>query len=232
MGGFRRFALIIFSVAGALCLAALALPWIGPFQREATALMDNWYYYIAVQVVLAISLLGLLVTLLRALFTPRKRKTVVVDRSGGDQITVTTAAISSQAAHAVEAGDRFVAEKVRVSAKKRGKVRVDVRVRPRHTVDISREGKELHDSVAASLATICGEKVQHVNLEFVEAEAPEPAQNVLVERIDDLEIPQGVLERASQETSGEGADITVPMGSSLTATSEPVEPDVVESEVE
>lgn len=232
MGGFKRFLLIIFVLAAGLCLAALALPWFGPFQGQAAAMMDNWYYFIGVQVALAITLVGVVVTLLRALFTPRKRKTVVVDRSGGDQITVTTAAISSQATHVIEDGDRFVAEKVRVSAKRGGKVRVDVRVRPRHTVDISREGKELHDAVTAGLSTICGEKVKHVNLEFVEAELPEPAQNVLVERIDDLQVPQGVFERAKEEPGEEGHDITVPMGVPAAGHDEALEPDAIEGEVE
>lgn len=195
--------------------------------------MYNEYYYLAVQVAAAITALGLIFVLLRALFTPRKRKTVVVERNGGDQITVTTAAISSQAAHAIEQDDRFVAEKVRVQPKRGGKVAVNVRVRPRYTVDITREGKDLHDTAAQALAAICGEKVRNLNLEFVEAESPEPAQDVVVERIDDIQIPQAVFDRAEQaealpsESSTEpepeatyehesltSQDITVPMGGS------------------
>ena len=233
MGGFRRLVLIIFSLAGALCLAALALPWMGPFQREATALMDNWYYYLAVQVVLAITLAGVVVALLRALLTPRKRKTVVVDRSGGDSITVTTAAISSQATHVIEAGDRFVAEKVRVASKRGGKVSVDVRVRPRHTVDISREGRELHDALALGLATICGDRVRHVNLQFVEAENAVPAQDVLVERVDEPQVPQGVLERASHdETPADGITVPLPATSDVPADDPTLEPDAIEGEGE
>lgn len=222
MNGLRRFCLIVFALAGALCLCALALPWIGPYQREATAMMDNDYYYIAVQVVLAITALGVVVALLRALLTPRKRKTVVVDKMGGDTITVTTAAIASQATHVIEGSGRFIAEKVRVNSKGRGNVSVDVRVRPRYTVDITDEGKRLHEDLARGLAIICGERVRHLNIEFLEAEAPEPAQDVHVERLDDIdeqveqlgqpeeqaqipEVPASVYERANAMREAEEA---------------------------
>lgn len=229
MGGFKRFCLIVFALAGIACLCALVLPWVGPYQEEAIALMDNDYYYIGVQVVAAITALGVVLVLLRALFTPRKRKTVVVSKSGGDQISVTTAAISSQAIHVVEEQGTLIAEKVHVSTNKGSKVKVDVRVRPRQTVDISAEGQRLHDDLARGLSTICGDRVQRINLEFVEAEEPVPAQNVLVERIDDNppaampeaqtipEIPASVYERAQlMEQESAGADITVPMGSAST----------------
>ena len=207
MGGLRRFALIIFSVAGVLCLAALALPWVGPYQSEAAALMDNNYYYMAMLLVLGITAVGVVVTLLRALFTPRKRKDVVIDRAGGDRITVTTKAIQSQAVHAVEADGRFVAEKVRVDAKKRG-VQLNVRVRPRNTVNLAQEGRVLHDELAGNLMTICGDRVRRINLEFVEAENPIPAENVTVEPVEALEVPDSVFEHAAQLEASEG--VTVP----------------------
>lgn len=208
MSGIKRFVLIIFGLAGVLCLAALALPWIGPFQREATDLMNNDYYYYAVQAVLAITAIGIIASLLRALFAPRKRKNVIIDRSGGDQITVTTKAIQSQAAHAIEADGRFVAEKVRVNAKKRG-VRLDVRVRPRNTVNLAQEGRVLHDELAGNLSTICGDRVQRINLEFVEAENPIPAENVTIEHVNELEVPDSVFEHAAQLESGTAETLTL-----------------------
>ena len=212
MGGFRRFLLFVFGLAGLLCLAALALPWVGPYQQEAASLMDNYYYYLAVQAVLAITVLGVVVMLLRALFTPPKRKVVIVDEMDGDRISVSTAAISSQATHVVEARDRFVVEKVNVSAKKRGKIRVDLRVRPRRTLNVAEEGRALHDELSRGLAAICGDKVSRLNLEFVEAEQPEPAQNVLVERIDSEPAAIGAPSGASAQLQGETGDVTIPLG--------------------
>lgn len=238
MSGFKRFGLIVFGLAGALCLAALALPWIGPFQRLASDLMLNTYYYLAMQVCLAITSAGVLVALVRGLLTPRQSKTVVIDKTGGDQITVSTAAISSQATHVVERDGRFVAEKVRVRARKNGNVVVDVRVRPRHTVDVSREGQHLHDELSAGLATICGDKIRHVNLQFVEAELAAPAEP---EEPEIPEVPLSVYERASRTqdmvvASNETNDITVTMGHGdfrPTAEDEDViEPYAIESEGE
>ena len=195
MGRFKRFCLIVFALAGALCLAALILPWIGPFQREAGRLFANYYYYLAVLVVTGITMLGLFVTLLRGLFAPAKRKEVTIEKSGGDKITVTTDAISSQATHVVEDGGHFIAEKVQVATKRSGDVSVDVRIKPRRVVNVVDEGRQLHDDLATGLSAICGDKVRHINLQFVEAETPEPAQNVTIEN---LQIPASVYEHAAQ----------------------------------
>lgn len=238
MGGFKRFCLIVFGLAGALCLAALALPWIGPYQRSASELMLNTYYYLAVQVTLAITAVGVLVSLVRGLLTPRQSKTVVIDKNGGDQITVSTAAISSQATHVVERDGAFVAEKVRVRAKRRGNVNVDVRVRPRHTVDVSQEGQRLHDELATGLATICGDKIRHINLQFVEAELSAPAEP---DEPEIPEVPLSVYERASRTQdvvveANETNDITVSMGhGDIRSTAEDedvIEPYAIESEGE
>ena len=226
MGGFKRFGHIIFGLAGCLCIAALALPWFGPFTDEAMSLMLNTYYFLALQVLLAVTGFGFIIILLRGLFAPRRSKTVVIDREGGDRISVSTKAISSQAAHIVESDDRFVAEKVRVHAKKRGNVRVDVRVRPRHTVNLTEEGKQLHDNLTMGLATICGDKVGRLNLEFVEAEVAEPAQDVVVERVSGLEIPESVLERAAQMEAS-ATEPTTPLPAPETTV---LEPDAIEGE--
>lgn len=218
MGGIKRFCLFVFGLAGVLCLCALALPWVGPYQSEAAALMANPYYYLASQALLAVTAFGLIVTLLVSIFAPRKRKTVVISSDGGDQITVTKTAISSQATHVIEDGDRYVAEKVRVGLGRGGKIEVAARIRPRRVVDVTIEGKRLHDDLASGLATICGDRVQHVNLEFVEAEMPEPAQDVVVETVDSLEVPESVYEHAaSLAEAEEPADITVPLSSVMPA---------------
>lgn len=226
MGGIKRLCLTVFGLCGVLCLCALALPWVGPFREQATALLDNYYYWTALQVVFCVTALGVIVTLLRGLFTPRQRKTVVINRSGHDQITVTTAAIQSQASHVVESDGRFVAERVRVGAKKRGGVNVDLRIRPRHTVNLTQEGSRIHDELISGLSTICGDKVNRVNIEFLEAEQPievEPTYED-VESLDGgqapLQIPQSVYDRLSQkEDEGEGG-ITVPMGQTDTTASD------------
>lgn len=199
MSGIKRFCLIVFGLAGVLCLAALVLPWVGPYQSVATRLMDNRYYRLALLATFAVTACGMLICLLRGLFTPRRRKTVVVHREGRDQISVTTAAISAQATHLVEDGGRFIAERVRVVARKRGGVSVDVRVKPRRTVNVAQQGVKLHDELARGLSVICGDRVARINLQFVEAVEAAEAQNVTVENIEVPEVteiaPTTVVER-------------------------------------
>ena len=125
-------------------------------------------YYMAVEALVLVTALGCLVCLLRSIFK-RNRKVVIVSQQGGDQITVSRDAITSQATHVIEEDGTFKARRVRVWAKKRGHVRVYARVQPQMTVDTVRAGEELHDKLVAGLTTVCGENVDSVDLEFTNA---------------------------------------------------------------
>ncbi|MDY4418229.1 alkaline shock response membrane anchor protein AmaP [Parafannyhessea umbonata] len=168
MGFFKRLCLFVFGLAGLLALAALVLPWFGPWTSEATALLGVDEYYIAVEALVLVTALGCLICLLRSIFK-RNRKTVIVAKEGGDQITVTRDAIASQATHVIEEDGAYVAKRVSVWAKKRGHVRVAARVQPQMTVDTVVAGKDLHDRLVAGLTTVCGDNVDSVDLEFLNA---------------------------------------------------------------
>ena len=168
MGFFKRLCLFVFGLAGLLALAALVLPWFGPWTREATALLGVDEYYVAVEALVLVTALGCLICLLRSIFK-RNRKTVIVAKEGGDQITVTRDAIASQATHVIEEDGAYVAKRVSVWAKKRGHVRVAARVQPQMTVDTVAAGKDLHDRLVAGLTTVCGDNVDSVDLEFLNA---------------------------------------------------------------
>lgn len=168
MGFFKRLCLFVFGLGGLLALTALVLPWYGPWTNEATALLGVNEYYMAVEVLVLITGLGCLICLLRSIFK-RNRKVVIVSQQGGDQITVSRDAISSQATHVIEEDGTFKAKRVRVWAKKRGHVRVYARVQPQMTVDTVRAGEELHDKLVAGLTTVCGDNVDSVDLEFTNA---------------------------------------------------------------
>ena len=168
MGFFKRLCLFVFGLAGLLALTALVLPWFGPWTSEATALLGVDEYYIAVEALVLVTALGCLVCLLRSIFK-RNRKTVIVAKEGGDQITVTRDAIASQATHVIEEDGVYTAKRVSVWAKKRGHVRVAARVQPQMTVDTVAAGKDLHDRLVAGLTTVCGDNVDSVDLEFLNA---------------------------------------------------------------
>lgn len=168
MGFFKRLCLFVFGLAGLLALTALVLPWFGPWTSEATALLGVDEYYIAVEALVLVTALGCLICLLRSVFK-RNRKTVIVAKEGGDQITVTRDAIASQATHVIEEDGVYTAKRVSVWAKKRGHVRVAARVQPLMTVDTVAAGRDLHDRLVAGLTTVCGDNVDSVDLEFLNA---------------------------------------------------------------
>lgn len=189
MNLFKRIYLSVFSVAGLLCLLALALPWFGPWVELTQAFLRMSWYRAVVLACVVIAAIGLLVTLGRAIFTPKERKTVVVSRSGSNQVTVATAAISSQAAHIVEAGRLFFADKVSVAVNRRGKAKVAVRVHPAYAVNVAEEGPRLHEALENGLAALCGDAISSISLEFVEPDSQEEPPAFITEGPSAYEIP-------------------------------------------
>lgn len=221
MGFFKRLSLFVFGLAGLLALAALVLPWYGPWQDEATALLSVDEYYVAAQVLVAITAFGLLVCLLRSIFT-RNRKTVIVSKTDGDQVTVTRDAIASQATHVIEEGGTFVARRVSVRFRKHGHVCVAARVQPSATVDVVEAGSELHERLVEGLTTIVGENVDAVDLEFgdaveyvpnseIEAEADADASGVDAPAADVPAVAQDGDGPAVAASPSDTSEITVPM---------------------
>ena len=224
MKGLKRFLTIIFSFAGILTLIALGMPWIGPFQKGATALMSFDWYFMVVEVLLVITLVGLVATLVRALFA-RPDKTILVTSVDGGQITVSRDAIASQAAHIVESDGTCKCQRVFVN-EKRGMVNVAVRVLPRESIDVVARGGKLHDDLLVGLEAVCGDKVGTVSIDFAtpkaavdvrpEADLTEEGEAWYEEHPHEIEgyerkpLPDPVAETVSpvQSTS----EITIPMG--------------------
>ena len=177
MSGLKRLCMVVFVLANALALAAFALTWFGPWTKEASALLNLEPYVIALLVCLAISALGMIVLLCRALFSRRTVRTVEIATVDGGIISVTRDAIAAQASHIVEADGTCTAARVRVDAKPRGHIRVHVRVLPHETVDVVLKGAELHEELIDGLAAVCGDKVEDVSLEFIEPESVKVASS-------------------------------------------------------
>ncbi len=170
MSGFRRFFTGVFALVGLFATAACALTIFGPWRDQAMVLFAISEYAQAVEACLLVLAVGLLAMLLRAIFS-RQVKVVEVGTVDGGTISVTRDAIAAQATHIVEKDGTCSASKVRVKAKKRGNVRVYVRVLPHSTVDVVTKGEQLHAELAEGLRAVCGDKVRDVSLEFVEPEA-------------------------------------------------------------
>ena len=214
MGGFRRFILFVFSLAGIACLAALALPWLGLLPDEMAQLESYGWYVTAVEACLAMTGAWLAFELLRALFSRKRRDTISVMDVDGGAITVTKSAVASQAGHIVEALGVGEARDVAVHAGRGGDVRVDVKVTPYESIDVTSEAPTLHEGLVAGLTAMCGEHLGVVNVEFLE---PQHASSLVVP-IDDEEVGQGEDGEAESHAAGSGddsadetGDITIPM---------------------
>lgn len=215
MSGLKRFVSFIFALAGLLALAALLLPWVGPWQRLFTDLITtNTAWLLAVEICAGICAVGLLALLLRAIIA-RAPKNVVVTNVGGDEITVTREAIASQAAHLIEMDGTCQADRVNVKTK-RGSVFVRARVLPYESLDIVVKGAELHKRLTEGLVAVCGEHVASVNLEFVEPATVGVPANSVVEA--DADEPYPVPEEAPAAPVAPSSEITLskPSGTPVT----------------
>ncbi len=232
MGILKRLCLFVFSLAGLLALAALALPWWGPWTREASALMGVDVYYYVVEGAAMVLAAGLLLFLLRSIFAQHRRPTVEVAREGGDRVSVTRDAIASQATHVIEEGGLLRAKRVDVRIGRRGRVSVDARVQPERTVDVAKTGSDLHGRLASGLRVVCGDNVDAIDLEFLDASeyqgeaelavvgltagstASEPPVGASSEDVVPVEgaSTSEPLPSVTPEASGDTSEITVPMG--------------------
>ena len=215
MNGFKRFCLIVFGLAGLLVLAAYLLPMFGYYKAEIDAVVSSPIGGRAVFYMSCVTALGCLISLLRGILSPRNRRSVIISSEGGDEIQVTRDAIKAQAVHVIEQDGNLVARNVTVNAKKRGHIRVFARVQPENPVNVVEEGARLHDELARGLADICGDKVDRVNLEFID-----PVTHDRPQSFDDLEASYAAARTSVpaasvptvEEHGTEG--ITVPMGTS------------------
>lgn len=211
MGGFRRFVLFVFSLAGIACLAALALPWFGLFPDEIGVLESYDAYIVTVEVCLAMTAAWLLFELGRSLFSRRDNAVTVMDIDGGT-ITVTRSAVASQASHIVEALGLGVAKDVDVSASKRGPVHVVVKVTPYESIDVTSEAPVLHEALVTGLTAMCGERLGAIDVEFLE---PQQASSLVVPA-DEAEGEQdggSAVEAPEAPAPDDTGDITIRMTS-------------------
>lgn len=167
MGGFRRFILFVFSLAGLFALAALACPWFGLFEVEVTVLESYPAYVTAVEVCLGMTAAWLAFELLRSIFSRRRKEAISVMDVDGGAITVARSAVASQTSHIVEELGLGVAKDVSVVAK-HGTVTVGLKVTPYESIDVTEEAPALHEALTCGLSAMVGEHLGSVNVEFLE----------------------------------------------------------------
>ena len=65
-----------------------------------------------------------------------------------------------------------VARDVIVTSGRRGSVDVHVKVLPYNSLDVIAKGPELHDRLVRELSALCGDRLDRVSVEFLEAQQP------------------------------------------------------------
>lgn len=208
MNWFKRLCLFVFGIAGLLSLAALCLTWVGPWTSQARSMLELQWYMIVLEVLVCISAVGLIVCVFLPLFYPRNPRESVVAEVEGGTITVTRAAIISQTRHIVEADGTCVASTVRVRMKKKGNIRINLRVTPHHPVDVVKRGELLYAQLGEGLSHVCGDSVKSIAIVFNEPEQQGPL-TTYVETGETTHASPSAAERP--QTSNE--PITVPVTS-------------------
>jgi hypothetical protein len=223
MGALKRLCMFLFGFSGLVSLAVLALPNYGIGTEVIYSALKIPWVLAFFQACLIIALVGLVFFFLRAIFSSRNCRSVVISTAGGDEIQITRDAIRAQATHIIEHGTEMSAKSVSVRAKKHGNIRVFARVRPNSAINVVKDGQKLHDDLVEGLAEVCGDKIQSVDIEFIEPssheEPPVDEGGSLLENTSDVDHVSDYV--ASQQDSTQevfpSEDITVSMGHNVSA---------------
>lgn len=218
MGGFKRFLLFVFSLAGLACIAILGMPWFGYGTENVINLIYIPTFWVVLEVLIAMTVLFLVFNLGRALFSRRAKDTINVMSINGGEITVTKAAVASQAGHIVEALGVGTAKDVALESGKNGVVDVHAKVLPYESIDVTAEAPVVHDALVTGLSAMCGEKLGVVSVEFL---APQHGSSLVeLDTSDDVSASAGTASEATSAAPSDAApldaadatgDITIPM---------------------
>lgn len=209
MSWFKRLCLFVFGLSGLLALTAMGLAIVdNPWNSQVRSLLfESRWFFVALVVVAGIAAFGLLVLLLMSLFTPRNPKETIVAEVEGGKITVTRSAIVSQTRHIIEDDGTCVANSIRVKVRRRGHVRVGVRVMPLYPMDVVKRGEMLYAALESGLREVCGDSVSSIDLVFRE---PQPQVKASIGTTVKVEQDDGATQEVRME---EPAPVEDPAGS-------------------
>ena len=149
MNGFKRFCLVVFAVCGTLALAALLLPWVGPWTVQAAGLISLDWYLFLVELFALVCAVGFVCAVVVAVRSRRPSDIEVLDGDGG-RVSIARSAVASQATYLVEADGTCVAAKVVVDVR-HDTVDVAVWVEPYRSLDVRAEAESLQGRLRQGL---------------------------------------------------------------------------------
>ena len=213
MSGFKRFIYVVCGLAGLVGVAFVALSWYGPWAHTVSTFLSIDVVFLIEEVLLAIAAIVLLVTLCKGLFASHKVDVVTVSTANGGEVAVTRDAVASKVTSIVEADGSCIADVVDVSMRSKGagSIRVHVRIQPLSTLEVIAKGAELHDELQRGLASLCGDRLENITLEFIEPQQEEyiPATMPTSLTYDKTEISLASAATSSLETaSDESASVS------------------------
>lgn len=211
MGGFKRFLLALFSLVGLITLVILCVPWFGYGTYELTNLVYLDSFWIFLEVCLAMTVGFLVFNLGRALFSRKRNDIISVMNVNGGDITVTKSAVASQATHIVEGLGLGTTKDVIIDVQKGSAVVVDVKVVPYESIDVTAEAPVLHEALVTGLGAMCGEKLDTVNVEFLE---PKHGSSLVVP------VDESDEAGAAEETAVEQPQVSAPVAPEAEASSD------------
>jgi hypothetical protein len=172
MSFLKKLCMTLWFLATVFAAAALGLTLYGPYVIQARRLFANTYYSYAVQICLAISLIGALIMWISALAKRKGPNALVIDEDEGT-LTVTRDAIASQARYLTEEDGSCEATRVTVTEGKQGDVNVSITLRPHYSLSVVTRGPELQEKLKEGLTQLCGDKIGLLNIEFLAPEEPD-----------------------------------------------------------
>lgn len=162
----------------------LIAPWVGPFKEDtqafitivttsadvsAEALFQSRVYVFGTLALVAISLFGIFLTLVRTITAPSKSKTVEISRLDGGTITLASDAIISQLRNVVAGEGSCEVAKVHVTSRGKSRFRLNVTLRPIYPEDVDELGARLHKLIQTELSDFTGGALDRVSLHFLRA---------------------------------------------------------------
>lgn len=166
MNGFKRFCLIVFAIAGILVLAALLLPWVGPWTAFASGLIAYDWYLFVVELFALVCVVGFVALFVVGVRSKRPSDIQVLDSEHG-RVTIARSAVASQATYLVEADGSCLASKVMVDCR-HDRVDVAVWVEPYRSLDVRAEAALLQGRLREGLTVLVGDNLGEVSLRFLE----------------------------------------------------------------
>lgn len=171
MNGFKRFCYILFAIIGILLVAALILPWVGPWTSLFTDLIAYDWYFFLIEILVILCLAGFVAIFVRGV-SAKKRKDILLFTENGDEVRVTRSAIASQASYLVEQDGTCYATKVVVKEHGGRSVNVKVYIEPHEPIDVAQEAKALQKRLRSSLEMLCAGRLNKLELSFTDPRLP------------------------------------------------------------